>query len=153
MEQLAGMSHFIHVNVFESKHIGVLFVEGPELGRPLTLRCSEREMKQPVWLLGAAVVVVVVVVKWHRGMDGFSFDRLLHRCYCGNWNHLIRQPCCVISFSACSFYFSVLILSLFTFSRQQVTSEFVSSHFCFFFTCCFYPPKCTLRCMWIPLPV
>lgn len=73
------------------------------------LRCTERGMKWPVWLLGASVVV-----QWHRGMDEFSFNGLLHRCYCGNWNPLIRQPCCLISFNACSvvFYFSVLILSL-----------------------------------------
>lgn len=79
-----------------------------------------------------------MVEKWHGGMDTFSFGRLLHRCYCGNWNHLIRQPCCVISFSACSFfYFSVLIPSLPPPFPGNKSLQNLSPHTCGFLSAAF----------------
>lgn len=94
-------------HVSESRRVGVPAWKGlGGKGASSRSHALREGWKRPFRLLGG-------------GTDGFRFDGLLHRCYCGNWNHLARQPCCVISFSACSFYFSAFTLPLFF----QATSQ------------------------------
>lgn len=77
-------------------------------------RCSwwtQWDEERRVWLIRNSDTV-----KWQEARQerqtGFGFHGPSHRCYCGNWNWLASQSCCVILFSAFPlfFYRSVLVL-------------------------------------------
>ena len=39
-----------------------------------------------------------------KDRERLSFYGPSHRCYCGNWNQLASQPCCVILFCAVAYF-------------------------------------------------